>query len=552
MKIAIYSRFSTDKQSVRSTADQERTCREFAARQGFTVADTFSDEGISGGKGEAHRPGYAALLAAARKRAFDAIVCEDVSRLWRDLAEQSTVVNELQFLGVHVIGVNDGIDTRREGFDLLLAIKGAINAGYRKEIGKRTHRGMTGKAIAALPTGGKTYGYKTVYVDEKDHNGRTVSRAVGREIVPEQASIIIEIFEQYASGVSPREIAHKLNQRKVPAPGAAWKRTVRRKDAKWMSTAIWGSPDKATGILNNELYRGVMIWNRSRFVENPATKRRERRDNPESEWIKTEAPDLRIVSDDLWNRVKQAQRDRGIVALHQKRGRGPRYLFSSILKCGVCGGSFIMGGHDAYGCSTWSMGGEHACNNRHRVKRYEVEWRLLEGIRKELLSEKRMDAFQHVLAARLADLRKARPKAAPDQRAIEAIDRKIERLLDFILEGGRTEATHQKLAALEAEKAALEAAAAQAEAAARQAARTVTMIPRALDRYRALVENLGEVSRRDVERARADVRKLVGGEIRLMPATGGLVAEIRGDYGGMLRLGSGKSTVYKSGSGGRI
>ena len=48
MKVAIYARYSSDNQRDASIADQLRVCREFAARQGWTVAQEFTDHAISG------------------------------------------------------------------------------------------------------------------------------------------------------------------------------------------------------------------------------------------------------------------------------------------------------------------------------------------------------------------------------------------------------------------------------------------------------------------------------------------------------------------------
>jgi DNA invertase Pin-like site-specific DNA recombinase len=59
----------------------------------FTVVERFSDAAISEGASE--RPGYHALLAAARAKQFKIIVAEDTSRLWRSLPEQWRSVNRL-------------------------------------------------------------------------------------------------------------------------------------------------------------------------------------------------------------------------------------------------------------------------------------------------------------------------------------------------------------------------------------------------------------------------------------------------------------------------
>jgi len=48
MKVAIYARYSSDNQRDASIADQMRVCRAFAERQGWTVAQEYSDHAVSG------------------------------------------------------------------------------------------------------------------------------------------------------------------------------------------------------------------------------------------------------------------------------------------------------------------------------------------------------------------------------------------------------------------------------------------------------------------------------------------------------------------------
>lgn len=62
-----------------------------------------------------------------------------------------------------------------------------------------------------------------------------------------------------------------------------------------------GHRSRGTGIVNNELYAGVLVWNRMHFIKDPSTGKRVSRINLESEWIRTKVPHLRIVDDGLWN-----------------------------------------------------------------------------------------------------------------------------------------------------------------------------------------------------------------------------------------------------------
>lgn len=105
------------------------------------------------------------------------------------------------------------------------------------------------------------------------------------------------IFREYASGRSPKEIAFQLNREGVPGP----------KNRPWIDAMIRGNAVAGTGILNNELYAGVLAWNRQRFIKNPETGTRISRINPQSAWIRTEVPHLRIVDDALWQAAKERQ-----------------------------------------------------------------------------------------------------------------------------------------------------------------------------------------------------------------------------------------------------
>ena len=149
-KAAAYARYSTNKQSESSLEDQLRICERLAKQHGFEVVARFTDAAISGGT--ANRPGYQAMLEAARRNEIDAIIAEDTSRLWRLLAEQAPRLAELSDLGIEVI--THDLDTRLESASILGAINGAMSEHYRKEIGRRTRRGLEGLARNRKPTGG--------------------------------------------------------------------------------------------------------------------------------------------------------------------------------------------------------------------------------------------------------------------------------------------------------------------------------------------------------------------------------------------------------------
>jgi len=173
---------------------------------------------------------------------------------------------------------------------------------------------------------------------------------------------------------------------------------------------------RGTGILNNENYAGRRVWNRQRFVKDPATGKRQARPNPEAPWIVTEVPDLRIVEQSLWDRVKAQQNSRKIEQTDREawERRTPRFLLTGLVKCGCCGGGFSTIGKDRFGCSNSHNKGLTVCANRTGITRQDLEGRIL-----TLLSERLMDPeLVRVFAAECIAERNRLTAAQVDDRAV--------------------------------------------------------------------------------------------------------------------------------------
>lgn len=231
----------------------------------------------------------------------------------------------------------------------------------RAQLRVRTHLALETRAKNSKSTGGKTFGF--------DGHGA---------IVNEEACIVHEVFDRFASGESMKGIVSDLNVRNIKSPGAGWVRTVRRTDGRWLVSGL-------RAILLNERYVGRTIWNRSTWIKDPDTGRRVRRERPESEWIVNEGPE--VVSRDVWMRV-QARLSERARSYEGGRGRHPRYLLSGILQCANCRGRMIIVGTKGshYYCSTHHQGGSAACGMQLGVRRDLAEDLLLSPVRDQLLS----------------------------------------------------------------------------------------------------------------------------------------------------------------------
>jgi|HubBroStandDraft_4_1064222.scaffolds.fasta_scaffold09481_6 site-specific DNA recombinase len=453
MRCALYARYSTEKQSGASIEDQHRVCARLAERHGLAVIERYSDAAISGGTAE--RAGYQALLAAARRHEFDVIVAEDTSRLWRNLAEQAPRLAELADLGIHV--VTHDLDTRAESAGMLGAVLGASSEAYRREIGRRTRRGLEGRARQGKTAGGRAYGYVPA-----------VESGTGQiEVNEAEAAVVRRIFQRYADGKSPRAIADELNREQVSAPGVSWERTQRRQ-AGWVGSALNGD-GKMTGILHNPMYCGQVIWNRVRWMRSAANSHKRRRvENPRCEWITRQDERLRIVPQKLWERVRARKLERshdvgervkrGLSRVAAARvGRSPsRYLLSGLLHCSECGAVYTIHGATHYGCSSRVNGGPSACVNSARLHRLKAEEGVLDGVRRIFLDAE-VIAEAKRRARALIRARTARPAETQAPR-IRALKAEIANLADAIAQGvlrsspaiaGKLRSAEEQLASLE-------------------------------------------------------------------------------------------------------
>lgn len=542
MKAAIYARYSTDKQSESSITDQVRVCERLAERHGFQVVSQFSDAAISGGTTE--RPGYQRLLAAARRHEFDVILAEDTSRLWRLLAEQAPRLAELADLGIHV--VTHDLDTRQESAGVMSAVTGAMSEQYRKEIGRRTRRGLEGLARAGRSAGGRAYGYLSA----------TESPSGARCVHDREAVVVRRIFALYGDGMSARAIANVLNREGIASPGSRWKRTTRRA-SKWLASAIAGDPSRGIGVLNNEAYRGVVIWNRFRWIRSAANSSKRRCvENPRAQWIIRTDEALRIVSDDQWQRAKRRQQEQGARigarvraglsrASAKSTGRPPKHLLSGILKCGACGANLVVS-NGGYVCASYVNGGVSACSSNVRVPRVAAEAALLAGVQSKLLAPEAITAARRAARERVREARR-RPTVTREQ--IDRQEAEVQNLVEAIASGGLRCSPALAARLREAETA---LSTLKAEADERSGGQVEVLMPQFATRYRRIVRDLASaVGKAPSDKARLDLRRMLPAvtveadlqEIRFWNEQGRAEAALCRTVG---------QTVQNCGSGGRI
>lgn len=462
MRIAAYARYSTDQQREASLEDQLRNVRAYCARQSWPAPTVYSDAAISGARSD--RPGYRRLLADAAQ--YDVILVDDLSRLSRDSVETAQAIRRLTFAGVRVIGVSDGVDTGRKGHKLEVGMRGIMSEMYLSDLADKTHRGLTGRALAGASAGGLPYGYRVTTTGQ-------------RAIDEAQAAVVRRIFADYLAGRTAREIAAALNAAGVPSA----------RGSTWCASAIHGDTRRGIGILANPIYTGRQTWNRSRWEKHPDTGRRVRIERPASEWITTEHPELAIIDEATWDAAQARLRRQGHASPAPTRGgpgRPAKHLLSGILRCGRCGGPMTKVDRYRYGCATAKERGPAVCAGT-LVPLREAEQAMLAGVREQLLSDAALQRFQRAAAAAL---KRAQPDLDQARSRLADAERVHANILAALRAGIITPSTRAELIAAEAAVSTARAALAR-----QQQHQPATVLPRARDVLQRLADTLADHAR---------------------------------------------------------
>jgi len=405
--------------------------------------------------------------------------------------------------------------------ELHIGLKGTMSALLLKDLAQKTDRGPEGRVRQGRSAGGISYSYRVCRQLMQEGSLRSGER----EIFPVEAAIGRRIFRGYARGLSAHRIAVDLNKEGVAAP-----RSVKG-PVTWSFSTISGNWKRGTGILNNELYIGRLVWNRQSFVKDPETGRRQARQNPPEAFVTEDVADLRIVEDGLGEAVKERQ---GVIRADISaddcpngfgEARRATYLFSGLLKCGFCGAGYTLVNGTKYGCSASRNRG--TCSNRKLVARKEVEARVLSGLRERLLHP---DLIAEFVAEYQREWNRLHQDETAERVAVERdladVKRKINQIIDAIENGMFHPTMKDRMTDLEDRKSALQ----HRLDALKPSENLVRLHPRLAEVYRQKVADLATALNDEGTKMEAGeiLRSLID-EIRLHPEDECHAIEIAGD-----------------------
>ena len=314
--VAIYVRVSTGAQEEEGSSleTQEAGCRAYAQTHGLVVSEDFIYREVHTGVELWERPQMTRLREAVKRGHVGVIIAFAIDRLARDPTHLGVIVSEVEYHGGDVQFVTEALDNTPEG-QLIRFVRGYAAKVEHEKIRERSMRGKRARVDSGkLPNAaGELYGYR-----------RDRERGV-RNIVPDQAAVVMRIYREVTEGNSISSVIRTLNDDGVPPPSAGNRRfrdPSRR--PRWGKGAI-------QRILQEPAYKGeTWAW---RWKSDP--KRGQSVLRPESEWVRLpEGTTPAIVTPEIWQAVQEQLRyNRGQATRNQKR----QYLLRGLVHCAKCG-----------------------------------------------------------------------------------------------------------------------------------------------------------------------------------------------------------------------
>lgn len=360
IRVAIYARVSTEEQAEHgySIDAQLDTLRKYCELYDRVVAGEYVDRGVSG-KSMKGRYELQRLLQDAKEGKFDEVIVWKFNRMARKNIDLLHIVDLLEKNNVSFRSFSENFDTSTSMGKFALQMMGAVGELERNTIVDNVKMGHKQRARTGKHNGKVPIGYRSVKVDERGKETRIV-------VVEEEAALVRNIFEQYATGHGLKAIANDLNRR-----------GYKTKTGKTFSTCA------IRDILDNPMFAGKIRYNR---YENWAERRR---NGKSTELILSEGHHPEIISEELWEKVQLLRQKKSVMP--KKRFEG-EYLLTGLIRCPECGAAMtasrtVNRAKDGtkvvrmyYSCGRFRSQGSSVCH-ANSIRKDEAENAVTERIR---------------------------------------------------------------------------------------------------------------------------------------------------------------------------
>lgn len=358
-----------------SIEHQKLILTKYVREQGWNLVDTYVDDGFSGT--DFNRPSVQRLLSDAQTGRINLIICKDLSRFGRNYIEVGQYIDYIFPLhNIRFIALNDNVDTANRDSNAMemMPVINLFNEWHASSTSKKIKAVNLANAKAGKYTcANAAYGYTKA--DDEKHTPI---------IDPEAAEVVRRIFKLRSQGMSPRAIGDQLNAENIPIPSdyrCQKKGIVNTKYTRHFWTQV-----QIRQILDNPIYLGKLAMMR---VTSVSYKNHKKVRKDPSEWVVTEDTHEAIISQELWDKVREAEK----AVSHGKRdGKGVTQPLSGMLFCPDCGYKMKAAGRKRtlksgelirecyYNCSSYVLHGKELCST-HYISQKQIEAVIIADIR---------------------------------------------------------------------------------------------------------------------------------------------------------------------------
>ncbi len=336
-KVAIYLRLSKEdddlscssgaKSESNSISNQRKLIYDFMKlHPELELYDEYKDDGKSGSNFD--RAEFQRMMKDIEAGKVNCVIVKDQSRFGRDYIDVGKYKEKIfPKLGVRFITINEGYDSlsATSSDDLAFTINSFVYDFYIRDISTKIRTNLTAKK-----QNGEYAGAFVAYGYVKDSNDKS-------KLVVDQfaADVVRDIFRWKIEGLSPQNIAVRLNELGIPSPAEYKKLSGSNYKTSFQtsSKAVW-SHVSVRRILKNEIYLGVMIQGK-RTTPNYKTKTVVTK--AESEWLRVEGTHEAIISVRDFELVQELLRD----DTHCRAGDITVPVYAGRIYCGDCGAAAV-------------------------------------------------------------------------------------------------------------------------------------------------------------------------------------------------------------------
>lgn len=332
--VAIYCRVSSDDQADRGTIENQKIFAEkYIDLHQLAVYDWYMDDGVTGTLPLQERPAGKRLLRDAKAGKFDLVLFYKIDRLGRSVRVILNSVYDLQELDVGIRSMTEAFDTTTPAGRFALTAFAGIAELERDNILARMRQGTLRHVEKGKWAGGPVpYGYRLadgyLAVADEPIKGYTLS----------EADVIRIIFHKIVEEkTSTEKIADYLNSLRIPTKYTILERKVK-------TSGHW-YPSRVLTIAHNTVYYGVHTFGALSRHRHPVK-------------VKQDVPP--IISREIWD---AAQRQLTANVLMSPRNSKRQYLLRGLIKCGLCGSTYVGTASKNYGGGKTAY---YVCNGRAR------------------------------------------------------------------------------------------------------------------------------------------------------------------------------------------